>query len=295
MTTKKFGYIALIGLPNAGKSTFLNQLIQEKVSIVSDKAQTTRRLNLGIYTKDNVQIGFFDLPGVHKPRHEMNRRMMKMVRQGLEDCDLVFHLVDATDVKSGGNKFITHLIREKERPYYLLVNKIDLVNKQKLIAKLDDLQNEFQPDEMIPVSAKTGENMDQIIEMVLPKIPEGEFLFPEDEYTTQSVRALVKELIRERVLNYTRDELPHASTVELETFEYSEEEESYLVEAIIFVEKPNQRKIMIGHSASMIKKIKNGLNNSLSKLLLKPVVCDIFIKVKPDWRNQDKFLDQIEL
>jgi GTP-binding protein Era len=292
---KKCGYIALLGLPNAGKSTFLNRLIGEKVSIVSDKAQTTRTLNLGIYTRDNLQIGFLDLPGVHKPKHEMNRRMMKVVRQGLDDCDLVLHLVDPTRDFLSGNKYIAHMVREKAIPYFLVLNKIDLVNKNKLIAKLEDYQANLEPDEIIPISSMTGENLDNLIEAVKDHLPEGEFLFPEEEYTNQSVRSMVKELIREKVLHYTRDEIPHATTVELDHFEFDEGEGCYLIEAVIFVEKPTQRKILIGKQASMIKKIKNGLPNALSKLLLKPVACDIHVKVSSNWRNQDRFLDKMDI
>jgi len=295
MPETRFGHIALMGLPNAGKSTFLNTLIQEKVSIVSDKAQTTRGMNLGIYTKGHIQIGFLDLPGVHKPKHEMNRRMMKLVRQGLEDSDAVFHLVDATSKKHHGDGYISQMIREKELPYFLLANKIDLINKQKLIGHLAELQERFQPDHIVPISAKEGDNLDHLVELVTPFLPEGVFRFELDDYTNQSVRSMVRELIRERVLFFTRDEIPHASTVELETFELDPEEDRYYIDAVIYVEKPGQRKILIGKNGSMLKKIKNGLNNNLSKLLYKSVSCDLFIKVKTDWRNREAFLDQIEL
>ncbi|PIE90401.1 MAG: GTPase Era [Acidobacteria bacterium] len=289
----KCGYVGIMGLPNAGKSTFINTLIKEKISIVSDKSQTTRDMNIGILTRESVQIGFLDLPGVHKPKHELNRRMMKIVHQGLDDSDLILHIVDATSKKFSGDKYISHLIKQKELPYILVVNKIDLVNKHKLIEKLERFQHLLEPDEMIPISALTGENTDRLLELITPHLPDSEFLFPLDEYTNQSVRTLVKETVRERVLHYTRDEIPHATTVELEEFTFDEEEDCFFIAAMIYVEKPSQRRILIGSNGSMIKKMKNGLNNKLKKILLKPVYCELHVKVKKDWRNLDSFLDRL--
>ena len=288
------GFIALAGRPNAGKSTFLNTVLGEKLSIVSDKPQTTRNRILGVYHGEGLQIGFLDLPGIHKPKFRMNRQMMRAVHQGLDDADLAFHFVDIS-VKSGsGDRFVRDFLAEKKLPVILVVNKMDLVNKNRAVALVDELYRDFQPLELVPISAKTGANTDRLMEIAATLLPKGELLFAEDTLTDQPVRFMAAEFIRETILVRTRDELPHAVAVSIESFAFDEAEDRYSLEALIWVEKTTQRKIILGARGDMIKKIRESSRRSLKALLGKPVSLELFVKVQDKWRDQEKFLKNLD-
>jgi GTP-binding protein Era len=282
--TIRRGFIALAGRPNAGKSTFLNHVLGEKVSIVSDKPQTTRNRVLGVYHGEGLQIGFLDLPGIHKPKHQMNRLMMRQVNQSLSDADLVFHFIDVSVNSGSGDKFVKDLIARFSVPVILVPNKLDLVNQAKVIPVLEGLYEEFKPDEMVPVSALKGRNVDRLMEVATRFLPEGEPLFPDDELTDQPLRFMVQEWIREKVLHYTRDEIPHVTAVTVE--EWRETEDGLELDAVITVEKSSQRRIILGAGGQMISKIRTGAQRSLRQQLQKPVHLDIFVKVQADWRNR---------
>lgn len=291
---KKCGFIALAGRPNAGKSTFLNHVLGEKVSIVSDKPQTTRNKIMGVYHGDDLQIGFLDLPGIHKPKHKMNRVMMRTVVAGLEEADLIFHFVDISAPIGAGDRFAREFLSRREIPVVLVLNKMDLINKSKAIALIDQIYKEFKPAELIPISAKTGDNLDQLLEIGTKYLEEGEQLFEDDALTDQPLRFMARELIREKLLHYTRDEIPHSVAVTLEQYEFDEEQDTYVLTAIIWAERTSQRRIILGNSGKMISKITRGSRQSLRQLLGKPVELELFVKVEEKWRDKETMMDVIE-
>ena len=289
----KCGFVALAGRPNAGKSTFLNKVLGEKVSIVSDKPQTTRNRILGVYHGDEIQIGFFDLPGIHKPGHKMNRMMMRSVNRGLDDVDLILHFVDISVPIGSGDRYVREFLQQKDIPVILVVNKVDLVNKAKLIPKLIATQDEFEPDDLVPISALDGDNIDKLLEVLIAKLPEGEAIFPEDELTDQSMRFMAAELIREKLLHYTRDEIPHVGAVSIQSWD--ETEDDVEISALIYIERASQRRIVLGARGSMISKIRQGARRSIQKLVNKPVRLELIVKVKENWRESERMLDELNL
>lgn len=292
--SKHCGYIALAGRPNAGKSTFLNYVLGEKVSIVSDKPQTTRNRILGVYHRQDLQIGFLDLPGIHKPKFKMNRLMMRSVQQGLEDADLIFHFIDASVPTGKGDLFVKDYLAKKEIPIFLVLNKMDLVNQTKSIPLIEKLYQSMNPRELVPVSSLSGNNIDRLLNLAAAYLPEEGFLFQEDALTDQPIRFMAAELIREKLLHYTHDELPHAVAVSLESYEFDEEEDAYFIAAKIWVEKDTQRKIVLGAGGRMIGKIRRGARTSIKKLLGKPVHLELFVKVFDKWRNHERLLGNLE-
>lgn len=290
---KKCGFIALAGRPNAGKSTFLNHVLGEKVAIVSDKPQTTRNRILGIHHGEDLQMGFLDLPGIHKPQYKMNRMMMRAVNTGLEDADLILHFVDLS-VKSGsGDRYVAEYLEKRDIPIILVLNKIDLVNKGKMVEKISQLYELFNPKEVIPISAKTGENIDKLLEIATAYLPESEFMFREDQYTDQTVRFMSAEMIREKVLHYTREEIPHSVAVTIEAFD--EEEDGVYISAILWVERATQRKILLGSGGSKISRVRQAARRDLVKLMDKPIDLELYVKVQTKWRDQETFLSNRDL
>lgn len=282
---KKCGFVALAGRPNAGKSTFLNEILKEKISIVSDKPQTTRSRNLGIYHAENVQIGFLDLPGIHKPKYKMNRMMMRTVNQGLDEADLVLHFIDISAPLGSGDRFVHEFIAQKDVPVIIVLNKFDLVNRAKSIPIIDRFYKELQPKEIVPISSLNGENIDNLMSVISGYLPEGEPIFKDDEITNQPLRFMAQEFIREKLLHQTRDEIPHAIAVTVASWE--ETDDHCHIEAYIYVEKDTQRRIILGANGQLIKKVRHGARRSLKKLLEKPVDLDLFIRVKEKWRDTD--------
>jgi len=291
----KCGVIALAGRPNAGKSTFLNLCLGEKVSIVSDKAQTTRNRILGVYHGAGVQIGFLDLPGIHKPKYRMNRQMMRLVNQGLDAADLIFHFVDISVPTGSGDSFVSEYLKRFEMPVIMVLNKMDLVNKTKAIDRIAALHERFKPAELVPLSSLTGDNLDRLLEVAAGYLPDGDGLYPEDELTNQPLRFMAQELIREKLLHYTRDEIPHAVAVTLEEFRQEEETGGYAVSAVVWVERTSQRRIILGTGGASISKIRSAARASLKKLLGCPVQLELFVKVEDGWRNKEAVLERLKL
>ena len=286
--------IALAGRPNAGKSTFMNQVLGEKVSIVSDKPQTTRNRIMGIYHAENLQVGFIDLPGIHKPKHKMNRVMMQSVSQGLEEADLVFHFIDISAPIGSGDRFVKEFLAKRELPVILVLNKMDLVNKTKSAAVLDKVYQEFQPAELVPISALKGNNIERLLEVGAGYLEEGAKLFEEDALTDQPLRFMAAELIREKILHFTREEIPHACAVAITEFNFEEKDDRYYLSATILAERTAHRRILLGSGGSMITKIRTGARRSLKELLKKPVDLELFVKVAEKWRDRDDMLGVID-
>ena len=292
---KKCGFVALAGRPNAGKSTFLNYVLGEKVSIVSDKPQTTRNRILGVYHGPDLQIGFLDLPGIHKPKFKMNKMMMRSVNQGIADADLVLHFLDMSVPSGPGDRFVTDFLAKRECVVFLVLNKMDLVNKNRAIARITALYEQMKPREVIPISSVSGENIHRLMDLIAKNLPENDFLFGDDMLTDQPLRFMAAEQIREIVLKLTRDELPHATNVTVETFSQDREAGLFQLSATVWIERKSQRRILIGSGGKMVQNITQSARRSLRKLLGAPVQLDLIIKVADGWRSSDKWLEDFKL
>lgn len=290
--TTHAGYVALIGRPNAGKSTLLNRLVGQKIAAVSDKPQTTRFRIQGVITKPEGQIVLVDTPGVHQPGYELNRRMMAAVQDALLGVDLVCLLRDASVTTGNGDRFVLDLIKRSEKPALLLLNKIDkLEDKAALLPLMDWYRNEYEWREIVPISALKSELTDVLIESCLRHLPEGEPIFGEDELTDQTLRSLVAEIVREKVLHVTGDEIPYVTAVVTERFEEVREDFTR-INCVIVVERTSQKKIVIGRGASRLKEIGIRARRDIEELLGDRVHLELFVKVEKDWRNSPHLLDE---
>lgn len=289
------GHVALIGRPNAGKSTLLNRLVGQKIAIVSDKPQTTRHSILGILTTDASQMIFVDTPGIHKPGFLLNERMMAAVYDALRGVDVLVHIVDASTRYGKGEEFALHVANQFEEAAILALNKVDAMNKGKLLPSIEFYNEEGSYVEIIPISALTGENVDVLVNEIEKRLPESPPLYPPEYFTDQQERHLVAETIREKVLLNTRQELPYVTAVVVDHFDESEREEGLVrIYASIIVEKPGQKKIVIGRGGKMIKKIGTQARYEVQDLLqVRRVYLDVVVKVVPDWRNREALLEQI--
>lgn len=291
----KAGLIALIGRPNAGKSTLLNRLIGQAVSIVSDKPQTTRHRILGVRTTSDCQMVFVDTPGVHRPGHRLNERMMEAVYEALREVHVILHMVDMSERFGKGEKYVGDMVQQAQKPTLLLLNKVDLINKGRILPVLDFYQQERDYREMIPISATQGDNTEVLLEKIAENLPEGDFLYPSEYVTDQLEKSMVGERIREKVLQNTRQELPYASAVLLEEFEEEERDDGFVrITASIIVEKPGQKRIVIGRGGQMIKTIGTRSRKDIEKLLgVRKVYLELQVRVVPNWRNMENLLDRL--
>jgi GTP-binding protein Era len=287
------GYAALIGRPNAGKSTLLNFLVGEKIAAVSNKPQTTRHKIKGIVTLENGQIVFVDTPGVHKPGHLLNRRMMSAVHDAILSVDAVVLMRDASVSTGNGDRFVLELIKQAEKPAVLVLNKIDKVrDKKELLPLIEFYSKEYDFQEIVPISALKGESIDNLLQQIVKHLPEGEAIFGEDELTDQSMRTIVAELVREKILQTTGEEIPYVTAVVTE--KYDEADSSVTrIHCAIYVERSSQKGIIIGKQGIKLKKIGTEARVDIEKLLGKKVFLQLFVKVVEDWRNREQNLDEI--
>ena len=294
-STTRSGYVALIGRPNAGKSTLLNRVVGQKIAAVSDKPQTTRFRIQGIITKPQGQAVFVDTPGVHQPGYELNRRMMAAVQDALLGVDLVALIRDASASTGNGDRFVLDLVTRSEKPALLLLNKIDkLEDKSALLPLIDWYRSQYDWREIIPISALKDEMTDVLLDSVLRHLPEGEPIFSEDELTDQSLRVLVAEIVREKVLRKMGDEIPYVTAVVTEQFEEVREDFAR-IHCLIVVERTSQKKIVIGKGASRLKEIGIAARRDIEALLGHRVHLELFVKVEEDWRNSAHLLDEYGL
>jgi GTP-binding protein Era len=307
----KVGYVALAGRPNVGKSTLLNSLLGQKVSIISDKPQTTRISILGIKTTERGQIIFVDNPGIHKPLHKLNKRMMNFVYSSLQTSDIICLLIDATQKFGHGDEFVIETLKNVATPAFLLINKVDIIKKEKILLLIDKYKDLFPFKEIIPISALTGVNLDVLEEKIYENLPEAEKAFSDDEISDQSERFLLAEIIREKILNHVEAELPFTTAVYLDRIEKkhsggeatpaaetAQEEKkkaplTYL-KATIFVERGNQKAIILGSHGQMIKTIGTEARREIEDILETKVFLDLQVKVKEKWRDSAEVLDLIE-
>jgi len=283
----------LIGRPNAGKSTLLNRIIGEKVAIVSDKPQTTRNRILAVKNYEDGQVAFVDTPGIHRPLHRLNVRMVDAAVDTLREVDVVALVFDASTRPGHGDEYVSNLLKDLKTPAVLVLNKIDLVTKTRLLPLMEQVQRWHDFAAIVPVSAATGDGVERLERVLLEQMPEGERGFPDDYLTDQPERALVAETVREKVLQHTRAELPFSTAVVVDEFDEEERERLLRLYCTIFVETESQKPIVIGRAGEMIKRIGTEARHDLEKFFGTKVFLDLRVKVNPDWRDNDRVLDDI--
>jgi GTP-binding protein Era len=287
------GFASILGRPNVGKSTLLNALVGSKIAIVTDKPQTTRNRIQGVVHRPNAQIIFLDTPGIHRADTRMNQRMMAEVREALKGCDLLLLMVDASREFTPGDEYALALVRKLTIPAFLLLNKIDLLpNKESLLPLIDRYRQQHPFAEIIPVSALAGDGLETVMERILAALPEGPQYFPPEYLTDQPARFLAAEIIREKIIVLTRQELPYATMVLVDRFE--EKPHLLRIHAAVFVERPGQKAILIGARGEMMKKIGTQAREELEKRFGQKVYLELFVKVRPAWRENPRFLRAID-
>ncbi len=287
------GYAALIGRPNAGKSTLLNRLVGERIAAVSNKPQTTRHRIQGIVTLDHGQIIFVDTPGVHKPGHLLNRRMMSAVHDALMSVDVVVLMRDASVSTGNGDRFVLDLVKRAGKPAVLVLNKTDkLANKAALLPLIDLYRNEYDFAEIIPLSALKGDAIDTLLAEIVKYLPEREPIFADDELTDQPIRSIAAEMVREQILGTTGEEIPYVTAVVPELWDESDPD-LVRIFCAIYVERPSQKKIIVGKQGSRIRDIGTRARAQIEQLVGRQVFLKLFVKVVEDWRNRERDLDEI--
>lgn len=298
----KSGFVALVGRPNAGKSTLLNRLVGQKLAIVSDKPQTTRNRIVGVANYPRTsgpqdlkgQIVFVDTPGIHKPLHRLNVRMVDTAVDTFGEVDLIAVVIDASEPSGGGDRFLLDLVKRSTTPRILVLNKVDLVEKPALLPRLLEYENEGF-EEFVPVSAKGGDNIDRLEEVFLSKLPDGDPIYPDDYLTDQPERFFVAELVREQVLQQTRDELPFSTAVVVDKFEEPNEKGLMRFYCTILVDRESQKPIIVGKGGTMIKAIGTAARKELEAFFDAKVFLDLHVKVKESWRDDERLLDSLGL
>jgi GTP-binding protein Era len=287
------GSVAVVGLPNAGKSTLVNRLVGEKVAIVSDKPQTTRKRILGVARVADAEIALFDTPGIHRPEHRMNAAMVRDATDALTTCDLVVWVMDASARSGPGEARLLDLFRKTQRPAFVALNKIDLVSRPSLLPRIADLSGRHTFEEIVPISAKTGDGVDRLAQLLAGRLPEGDPAYPPDFLTATSDTEWIAEVIREKLLERTRQELPFASAVVVESVREQEEKEMTVVMASIVVEKEGQKGIVVGKGGSMIREIGSAARQELEQQAQRRYFLDLRVKVRERWRDDEGFLSQV--
>jgi GTP-binding protein Era len=275
-----------------GKSTLINTLIGAKIAIVSEKPQTTRTRIQGILTSEEGQIIFVDTPGMHKPKHLLGEYMLKVSTRSMNEVDIIYYMIDTTKPFGGGEQFIIEQLKKTEVPVFLVVNKIDLVGEKEVNEFIQPFQNQMKFTDIIPISAFKGTNLDTLLDKTFKVLPEGPLYYSEDDLTDQPVSFIVAELIREKALILTRDEVPHSLAVEVEEFKNQDKGKIY-VRAVIHTERDSQKGIIIGKKGSMLKQIGEQSRIDIEKMLDSSVYLDLWVKVKKNWRDSESNLSQL--
>jgi GTPase len=290
----KVGFVSLIGRPNAGKSTLLNRLVGTKLAIVSDKPQTTRNRILGVRNYPDAQVVFVDTPGIHRPLHRMNVRMVDAALDTIREVDLLGLVVDASESGGKGQQFVVDLVKDVNVPVFLILNKIDLMKKSRLLPIIDEYSRKASFAEIVPVSAATGDNVDRLERAIVDRLPEGDALYPTDYLTDQPERFFAAEIVREKLLQQMREEIPFSSAVLVDRFEEAEDPKGVLkLYCTIVVERDSQKPIVIGRGGEMIKRIGTTAREDLERFFGTRVFLDLRVKVKSEWREDDRVLTDL--
>ena len=289
----KTGFISLIGRPNAGKSTLLNQILERKIAIVSSKPQTTRTRITGIFTTPDAQMVFVDTPGIHKPKHRLDQYMVEAARSSIYDGDVIFYVVDASVPFGAGEQFILDSLEKIEAPVFLLLNKIDMMTPEEIMRAIVKWQSRRDFAEIFPLSAERGDNVDRLLETTKGYLFDGPSFYPEDAVTDQPERVVMAELIREKILRFTEEEVPHSVAVVIEHMERDVDDDKLIVHAAIYVERAGQKAIIIGKQGAMIKRIGTAARRDIEELLGEKVYLKLWVRVKENWRNREGVLHDL--
>lgn len=280
------GFVSIIGRPNVGKSTLVNHVIGQKIAIMSDKPQTTRNKIQGVYTREEGQIVFIDTPGIHKPKTKLGDYMVKTATSTLKEVDVVLFVVDVSEGYGAGDQFIMDQLAGIKTPVFLILNKIDQVAPDALLPIIDFYKDKFPFAEIIPISALHGNNVNTLLDQILLKLPEGPQYYPADQITDHPEYFVVAELIREKILELTREEIPHSIAVEIEQMKKRENSETIYVGAVIYTERDSQKRIVIGKNGSVLKEVGKLARIDIEALLGNKIYLELWVKVKKDWRNK---------
>lgn len=288
----KSGFVAIIGRPNVGKSTFMNKVLGQKVAIMSDKAQTTRNKVQGVLTTEQSQIIFIDTPGIHKPKHVLGDYMMKIAKNTLREVDAILFMVNVEESLGRGDEFIIELLKSNKTPIFLVLNKIDKIHPDQLIKEIEKYKDLLPFAEVVPISALQGNNVDRLVEVIEGYMPEGPMYYPKDTISDHPEEFIVAELIREKALHLTSQEIPHAIGVQVEKMTRVSNDQVD-IEATIYIERDSQKGIIIGKKGSMLKQIGQNARKDIEMLLGSKVYLELWVKVQKDWRNKPNFIRQI--
>ncbi|EJG0204053.1 GTPase Era [Staphylococcus pseudintermedius] len=292
MSEYKSGFVTIIGRPNVGKSTFVNRVIGHKIAIMSDKAQTTRNKIQGVMTQQDAQIVFLDTPGIHKPKHKLGDYMMKVAKNTLSEIDAVMFMVNVNEEIGHGDEYIMEMLKTVKTPVFLVLNKIDLVHPDALMPRIEQYQRYMDFAEIIPISALEGHNVDHFINVLKSYLPEGPQYYPDGQISDHPEQFVVSELIREKILQTTSEEIPHAIGVNVERMT-QESEDRVHIEAVIYVERDSQKGIVIGKGGKKLKEVGKRARLDIEHLLGSKVYLDLWVKVQKDWRNKSSFIKQM--
>ncbi|AKF95088.1 MULTISPECIES: GTPase Era [Brevibacillus] len=288
--TFKSGFVSIIGRPNVGKSTLLNQVVGQKVAIMSNKPQTTRNQIRAVYTSDKGQLIFIDTPGIHKAKSKLGDYMVAAAENTLNEVDLVLFVIDATEKRGAGEEYILERLKKVNTPVFLVINKIDQIHPEELLPLIDEYRKHHDFKQIVPISALQGNNTDALLQSILLEMPEGPMYYPADQVTDHPERFIVAELIREKVLHLTREEIPHSIAVTVEEMKRGENGKTLYIYAAIYVERDSQKGILIGKRGDMLKEISKRARMDMERLLGEKIFLEVWVKVKKDWRNQERML-----
>lgn len=292
MTEHKSGFVSIIGRPNVGKSTFMNRVIGHKIAIMSDKAQTTRNKIQGVMTREDAQIIFLDTPGIHKPKHKLGDYMMRVAKNILSEIDAIMFMVNVNEDIGRGDEYIMEMLKNVKTPVFLVLNKIDLVHPDTLMPKIEKYKTYMDFTEIVPISALEGLNVDHFIDVLKDYLPEGPKYYPDDQISDHPEQFVVGEIIREKILHLTSEEIPHAIGVNVDRM-IKESEERVRIEATIFVERDSQKGIVIGKGGKKLKEVGKRARRDIEMLLGSKVYLELWVKVQKDWRNKVNFIRQM--
>ncbi|WP_210145818.1 GTPase Era [Staphylococcus sp. GDY8P75P] len=292
MTAHKSGFVTIIGRPNVGKSTFVNRVIGHKIAIMSDKAQTTRNKIQGVMTQEDAQIIFLDTPGIHKPKHKLGDYMMRVATNTLSEIEAIMFMVNVNEDIGRGDEYIMEMLKSVKTPVFLVLNKIDLVHPDELMPRIEKYKKYMNFTEIVPISALEGLNVEHFINVIKSYLPEGPKYYPDNQISDHPEQFVVSELIREKILHLTNEEIPHAIGVNVDRM-IKEDEERVRIEATIFVERDSQKGIVIGKGGKKLKEVGKRARQDIEGLLGSKVYLELWVKVQKDWRNKVNFIRQM--